>query len=283
MITKQLFKGLVCFILIFGSFIMAGCNSEPKQTLKILSYNVWIGFQRDSSLRDKYIDWVKELNPDIVAYQEMNYYRQRDTETLAEEYSHPFAVQSKEGGFPVALTSRFPIVNVQKVLDNMHHGYLYGVTNNIHVFVIHFTPGGMDRLKKRQEEVKTVLAHAALLPQDDMIMIVGDFNDVSASDSLYYAEESDLNVAEMDFSVIGMVENAGFKDVFRLVNFKFKKSIPTVTRIEQLGSSASEGRRIDHIFVNNALAKHVVYADIIHDEYTDIISDHYPVYVEFRY
>ena len=268
-------------------------KSETHQTLRVLSYNVWIGFQQDSLLRARYIDWVNRLDPDIVAYQEMNYYSQEDLEKLAEKYSHPFAVQSKEDGFPVSLTSKFPIVNVQKVVDNMHHAYLYGITNNIHVFVIHFSPHSY---KKRQQEVETILAHAALLNEDDMIMIVGDFNSLSASDSVYYSEEyiegrrkdeggtrQNLKDGNLDFSVIGKVEAAGFLDAFKLFNDGFKISKPTATRIAQRGPQIGGGDRIDFAFVNTALAKHVVYADIIHDEDTDLISDHYPVYFEIRF
>jgi len=269
------------------SWILAGCNDstsitpEPGQKVKVLSYNVWIGFQeQDSLILSKYTDWVNRLDPDIIAYQELNHYTQEDLEELADEYSHPFAIQSKEEGYPVALSSKFPIVNFQRVLDNMHHGYIYGVTNNIHVFVIHFTPFGKRGLKKRQEEVETILAHAGLLPDDEMVMILGDFNAPSPSDSSYYLEHGP-DYEDEDYSVIVAMEEAGFRDVYNMFHDDFKKSIPTPTRVEQVGTR--DANRIDFAFVNSALAEYVVHADIIHDEYTDIISDHYPVYFELEF
>jgi exodeoxyribonuclease III len=287
---KNVFKGLVC-ILISVVFIATGCNTDKRQTLGILSYNVWIGFQQDST-REMYLNWVGQLNPDIIAYQEMNYYTQRKVENLAGEHSHPYAIISKEEGFPVAVSSKFPIVNVQKVLDNMHHGYIYGVTNNIHVFAVHFSPSNY---KKRQEEIKTVLAHASLLPPDEMIMIIGDFNALSPSDSIYYSdgfvnarreEQSErvqnLRDGNLDFSVIRIIEDAGYKDVFRMFNNGFKSSFSTATRVAKVGEHKGGGMRIDYAFVNPVMAKHVISADIIHDNDTELISDHYPVYFEIK-
>ncbi len=285
--NKKSFRIGLVGLLILGFIILIGCKPESNQTLKILSYNVWNGFQhQDTSIRAKYMDWVKKLDPDIVAYQEMNYHSQRDVEDLADEYFHPFAIQQKEDGYPLSITSKMPIVNVQRVLDNLGHGYLYGNTYGIHLFVVHLHPGSY---RKRQEEIKTVLAHAALCPDDEMIMIVGDFNAVSPVDSINYSEGSvyyDIellrtrehmhvqNLKEdetLDYSVIQSVLDAGFVDVYDLINKgKFKSS------------TLWEESRIDFAFVNHNFSEHVIYADIIHDEITDQISDHYPVYFEIK-
>ncbi len=306
----HLHKGRIC-LLILISLLMTGCGSDQgqdapdpnqavpdsNQTVKVLSYNVWEGFRQDGSfysdslIRAKYVNWVRKLDPDIVAYQEMGGFNQRALEEFAEKYSHPFAVQLRDARYPVSLSSKYPIVNVKRVFDNMHHGYLYGISNGMHIFVIHFSSHSY---QKRQKEVQTVLAHAALLPDDEMIMILGDFNAISARDSMYYTEaylnerremeggrRHNLNEGNLDFSVIGMVEDAGFQDIFRLHNDEFKITVPTVTKVEQQGPR--KGSRIDFAFANPTLAKQVVYADIIHDEDTHLISDHYPVYFEIRF
>ena len=286
MTVKQKYSG-IAVTLIMLSWILAGCNDTNTirpvsgQKVKVLSYNVWDGFQEhDSLVTAKYIHWVNRLNPDIIAYQELNDYNQKKLENLAEEYSHPFAIQSKEDGYPVGMSSKFPIVNTKRVLDNMHHGYIYGVTNNIHVFVVHFIPFGRRGLDKRKEEVQTILAHAALLPEDEMVMILGDINAPSPSDSSFYLENGP-EYDYKDYSVIEAIENAGFLDVYNMFHDEFKKSMPTPTRVEQVGPRYA--KRIDFAFVNQALAQYVVYADIIHDEYTDMISDHYPVYFELEF
>src|SRR5690606_41941561 len=86
-------------------------------------------------------------------------------------------------GFPVALTSKYPIVNTQKGVDNMWHAYLYANVNGNHVLVIHFSPFSY---QKRRHEVAEVLARAALIPQEEPIMLLGDFHSLSHDDADEY-------------------------------------------------------------------------------------------------
>lgn len=272
--------------------LVLGLSAQPPGALaqspfKILSYNVLMGLQQDSLNQADYIKWVKEFDPDIVAYQEMNDFTQKSLEQLAARYGHPYAVQSKLEGFPVALSSKHPIINVQKVVDNMWHAYLYATVKDIHVFVIHFSPFDY---KKRNQEVRNVLAHAASLPKNERILIMGDFNSLDRSDSPNYSQEMvegmrrrekeqahirNLNEGQIDYTVMDQLATAGFKDTYWLVNKDFKHSIPT----KKYGSG--NFRRIDFMWANPKMAKDVKKATIIHDDYTDRMSDHYPVYVEF--
>lgn len=268
--------------------IFLGLNQEVyAQDFKVLSYNVLKGFQQDSVIHQDYFKWVKQIDPDIVAYQEMNDFTQGSLEKFAAKYNHPYAIQSKLTGFPVALSSKYPITNVKKVLDNMWHAFLYANINNIHVFVIHFSPFDY---KKRQEEIKNVLAHAALLPKGEKILIMGDFNSVAISDAAQYstamvksmqasevkqAHIRNLNNGEMDYTVMDKIESAGFKDTFWLVNKAFKHSVPT----KKYGKA--NFKRIDFMYANPEIAKQVKSSTIIHDQYTDQMSDHYPVLVTF--
>ena len=254
------------------------------QQLKVLSYNVLKGLQQDSIIQKEYIHWVDSLDPDIVAYQEMNGFTQKSLEAFAKKYGHPYAVQSKLEGFPVALSSKYPIINVQKVVDNMWHAYLYANINHIHVFVIHFSPFSYE---KRQQEVRQVLAHAATLPKGEKIMVMGDFNSMAVSDAsvvtdalLKRMKESEmkhthirnLNQGQIDYTVTNAMKDAGFLDSYWLTNQVFSPSVTT----KKYGTPA---RRIDFLWVNPALAKHVKSSVIIHDHTTDHLSDHYPVFV----
>src|SRR5690606_17227437 len=218
------------FIAIFTAVLAAGFvqPSHSQGNFKVLSYNVLEGLQQDSLVHQEYIQWVKEISPDIVAYQEMNNFTQKGLESFAARYGHPYAIQSKLGGYPVAISSKYPVVNVQKVVDNMWHAYLYASINNIHVFVIHFSPFDY---RKRQAEMKNVLAHAATLPQDEKILIMGDFNSLSETDAVHYGGEMvegmrqrekeqnhirNLNNDEIDYTVMNQLEKAGYKDTFWL-------------------------------------------------------------------
>lgn len=256
-----------------------------QSDFKILSYNVLEGLQQDSLVMEQYQDWVKEIDPDIVAYQEMNKFTQKSLEQFAKRYGHPYAVLSKLDGFPVALSSKYPIVNVQKVVDNMWHAYLYANVNNIHVFVIHFSPFSYE---KRQHEMRQILAHAALLPQDEKIIIMGDFNSMSQEDEAYHTPEMvgamlerekkqahirNLNQGKIDYTVMNAIREAGYKDVFLHKNDSLISTVPT----KKYGKPST--RRIDFIWTNPALTERVVSSSIIQDAVTDQISDHYPVLV----
>lgn len=258
------------------------------QQLGVLSYNVLKGFQADSIHQKTYVDWVKNIAPDIVAYQEMNGFTQQKLENFAARYGHPYAVLSKTDGFPVALTSKYPIVNVQKVVDNMWHAYIYANINNVHVFVVHFSPFSY---RKRQAEVAEILARAALIPQGEPVMVMGDFNALSVDDNAIYnevflenqkaAEKAreivrNLNNGQLDFSVTDAMKKAGFHDALLLHDKKFRHSVPTKKYVRDIV------KRIDYVWVNDVLAQQVAYAEIIYDEITDNISDHYPVYIEIE-
>jgi len=275
----------IIFLLL--SIILLPTAVSAQTGLKVLSYNVLYGLQNDSVTKQSYVEWVKQKDPDIVAYQEMNDFTQKGLEAFAAQYGHAYAVLSKTDGFPVALTSKYPIVNTQKVVDNMWHAYIYANVNGNHVFVIHFSPFSY---QKRRHEVAEVLARAALIPQEEPIMIMGDFNSLSADDADAYDEaflESrreaerqreivrNLDNGKLDYSVTDAMKKAGFQDAIRLFHQDFQRSAPTQKYFK------GTMQRIDYLWVNDVLAQRIRSADFIYDDVTDTISDHYPLFVTF--
>lgn len=280
-------SGRMMKILIF--LILTNSQIFAQDNFKILSYNVLYGFQNDSVIQNEFIQWVKEFDPDIVAYQEMNDFTQKSLENFAMQYGHPYAIMSKTEGFPVALSSKYPIVDVQKVLDNMWHAYLYANIKGIHVFVIHFSPFSY---KKRQSEVKEILARAALIPKTEKIVVMGDFNSLSPYDSIYYSTTDlnalkkreklqnhirNLNDGNFDFSVVSSMLESGYIDINKKFNPGFIHSVPT----KKYGENGF--KRIDFIFGNSTISKFVKSSKIIYDSVTDSISDHYPILTTFDF
>ncbi len=260
------------------------CGQKP---LKILSYNILEGLKGDSLRTEKFISWVKKIDPDIIGFQEMNNFTQQRIEKFAAAYGHNYAVLSKTDGYPVALTSRYPIVDVQKVVDNMWHAYIVANINNVNVIVIHFSPW---LLSKRQLEVNEIIARAGLFPDNEMVVIMGDFNSLSSRDASHYSEEDlvaqkqreiqephirNLNNGHFDYTVTGALEKAGFTDLVYKHHKDFQYSIPTPAY------SSKYRKRIDFIYANKTLTEYSVSADIIRDNVTDTISDHYPVLATF--
>lgn len=279
MITRKTMVALSLMLLFVGT------SYSQNKVKKIVSYNVLEGLKQDSTNQQMFVEWAREMNPDVIAFQEMNQFTQRSLELFAREYNHPYAILSRQDGYPVALTSKYPIVNVQKVVDNMWHAYIYARVDDIHFFVIHFSPHS---LQKRLEEVDLILAHAKTLPQDEPVLIMGDFNAMDRSDADQYSEQMaenmrkreerqahirNLNNGEIDYTVMDRLVQGGFVDTFWLTNDTFKPSIST----KKYGTPS---RRIDFIWANPVAAEKVVHSTILHDEYTHVMSDHYPVYVE---
>lgn len=280
-------------IYIIATLLLLSNSSFGQQKLKILSYNVLYGL-KDSSNTERYQKFVNKLDPDIVATQEMNGWTQKTLEELAKSYNHPYALQSKEEGFPVALSAKSPLTNFKKVTENMWHAYIYAKVKGIHIFVIHFSPFSYT---KRQEEVTNILAQVKELPQGEPILIMGDFNSLSSADKTHYGQTvltsmkkseaknshiRNLNNGQVDYSVLGKLEDAGFKDSYYLINKEFTSSVPSFKdgngKLKETNTGLA--KRIDFLWCNPVAAKYVTKSEVIKDDYTHYISDHYPVYVE---
>lgn len=280
-------------ILMLAALLFMGNVCHAQQKVKILSYNVLYGL-KDSTNIERYTQFVNELDPDIVATQEMNGWTQKTLEELARSYAHPYALQSKEDGFPVALSAKTPLVNFKKVTENMWHAYIYAKVKGLHIFVIHFSPFSYE---KRQEEVDNIIAQINELPSNEPILVMGDFNSLYQADQAQYDESllesmkkseeknahiRNLNQGQIDYSVLNKLEKAGFKDTHYLLHKDFVSSVPTFKdgqgNIKE--RNTGKGRRIDFIWCNPAAASYVTKSEVVKNDLSHIISDHYPVYVE---
>ena len=274
--------------------LLLSSSSYAQEKIKILSYNVLYGLKQDSVNIARYKQLVGTLDPDIIATQEMNGWTQKTLEGLANSYGHPYALQSKEEGFPVALTAKNPLVNFKKVTENMWHSYIYAKIKGLHVFVIHFSPFDY---KKRLEEVANVLAQAKELPSEEPILIMGDFNSLDAADQAQYGAEilvamksseqknehvRNLNDGQIDYSVLAKLKEAGFVDSYYLTNKAFTGSVPTYKdgNGNIKASNTGSPKRIDFVWCNPVAAKAVTKSEVLKNELSHYISDHYPVYVE---
>lgn len=193
------------------------------------------------------------------------------------------------------MTSRFPITEVKRIREGMHHGLLRGKICGIYVYVIHFHPRHFER---RIEEARLLKKDVALLPESDpRIVLVGDFNGFSPADKAYYDNDKELepfftmldqrhpgsrhlNEGKLDYGGLEEILNAGYVDLvarFRPADAPFVGTFPTeLCREENHGTD----RRIDYILVSSNLAESARSATIVRDETTAMLSDHYPVVAE---
>lgn len=268
--------------------------SYQEKNFRIITWNVYEGMKLDTTpTKAVFAQWIKEKNPDVMAFQEMNGFTQKEIEEFANRYGHAYSLLLKETGFPVALTSKYPITNVEKVIDNMHHGYIQATVRNITFFVVHLSP---HKYQKRQEEIKSVLAAAASAPDKRKTIILGDFNAQSPQDSIFYTDGKmaevqkilktknpvydNLRNGELDYNVVRTVLANNYSDpVYNSKGLQISFSAD----IQGDPDLKYNKTRIDYIFLNSFFKRKIEKAFIIRDEFTDGVSDHYPVCVSLKY
>ncbi|MBS1814888.1 MAG: endonuclease/exonuclease/phosphatase family protein [Acidobacteria bacterium] len=253
---------------------------------RVLSYNVLEGFRKDPARMDRFVAWVKEKDPDLIFYQEMNGFTQVKLEQLARRFDHPYAVLSKTAGYPVALSSKYPIVDVQKVVDNMWHAYITADVHGYKVVAIHLSP---HQVVKRRQEMDELLYRISLFPRGSRVIFAGDFNSFNAHDGagitddqlgkLKEIEERRPEVRNLwegkpDFSVTAKAEKAGMVDAYRLERGK--------GRPDYAKNHPQNARRIDYIWVSANLRQRVKDCDFVYDDVTKELSDHHPLLMDLR-
>lgn len=278
--------------IIFSASSAYASIDDVKQ-LKIISYNVYNGMKLDESEgKQKYIDWAKAQDADIIAWQEMNFFTREKLEKFAASYGHKYAVLLKESPndpafFPVAITSKYPIVNVNKVVDNLWHGALFADVGNYHFVITHMNPFWT---AKRIDEINLIIDSIKYSrdPNEKWI-IAGDLNSFSPADKPDYDKSTlledikekqkkrpildNLVNGQLSYTVQQNLLDAGYIDALKIKHKEFISTAPTKVFYDQ----ASVPLRYDYIYVSPPLKENVIDVKVIKDDFTDKYSDHYPV------
>ncbi|PXZ07793.1 endonuclease/exonuclease/phosphatase [Gilliamella apicola] len=289
--TKLKIAALLGGIILCTSSAYASLD-EAKQ-LKIISYNVYNGMKLDESEgKQQYIDWAKAQDADIIAWQEMNFFTREKLEKFAAGYGHKYAVLLKESPddpafFPVAITSKYPIVNVNKVVDNLWHGALFADVGNYHFVITHMNPFWT---AKRIDEINLIIDSIKYSrdPNGKWI-IAGDLNSFSPADKADYDKSTlledikekqkkrpileNLVNGQLSYTVQQNLLDAGYIDALKLKHKEFISTAPTKVFYDQ----ASVPLRYDYIYVSPPLKNNVIDVKVLKDDFTDKYSDHYPV------
>ncbi|WP_085247475.1 endonuclease/exonuclease/phosphatase family protein [Gilliamella mensalis] len=289
--SKLKFAAIISSILLSASTAFASLDDIKE--LKIISYNVYNGMKLDESAgKQKFIQWVKAQDVDIIAWQEMNFFTREKLEKFAASFGHKYAVLLKESPddaafFPVAITSKYPIINVTKVVDNMWHGALYADIGKYHFVVTHMNPFWT---AKRIDEINLIIDSIKYShdPEGRWI-IAGDLNSFSPADKTEYDKSNlledikekqkkrpileNLVDGQLSYTVQQNLLDAGFIDALKLKNKNFVATAPTKVFYDQ----ASTPLRYDYIYVSPILKNDVMDVKVLKDDFTDKYSDHYPV------
>lgn len=290
-------KAVVLLGMISSSFSSFAAESlEQKKELKIISYNAYVGMMNDKTEdKQSFAKWAREQDADIIAWQEMNYFTRESLEKFAESYGHKYAVLLKDASgpkgnelFATALTSKYPIINVNKVVDNLWHGALYADVGKYHFVVTHMNPFWTS---KRIDEMNLILDSIKYSSDPNgKWIIAGDLNSFSPLDKDGYDEAvmvkdltetakkrpilKNLVNGKMDYTVQENILARGFVDVLKLkYPNEFIPTAPTKIFYDQAKTSL----RYDYIYVSPSMKSDIVDVKVLKDEFTDQYSDHYPV------
>ena len=291
----------ILYTLLFIWLLPVTSNGQPagKEKLRVISYNIWNGFEHDASRRANFINWIKGQQPDILAMTELVVFTEKDLGQLASEYGHKYYAIVKEEGYPVGITSNEPITVVKKQVEGFWHGMLHVKTHGLDMIVTHLSPHDWKfRLKEAQMLTSYIQDN-----QLDNCMVMGDFNAYSPFDADWVETHAQLienmqkwdaeqkayrNMRDgrFDYSVLSKFLSIGLTDICRLyVPADKRTTFPAAflygwqhgdTRLHGIGE------RLDYILVSPSLVSRCLDARIHNGIETEGISDHYPVSVDLQ-
>ena len=289
----------ILYTLLFIWLLPVTSNGQPagKEKLRVISYNIWNGFEHDASRRANFINWIKGQQPDILAMTELVGFTEKDLGQLASEYGHKYYAIVKEEGYPVGITSNEPITVVKKQMEGFWHGMLHVKTHGLDMIVTHLSPHDWKfRLKEAQMLTSYIQDN-----QLDNCMVMGDFNAYSPFDADWVETHAQLienmqkwdaeqetyrNMRDgrFDYSVLSKFLSIGLTDICRLyVPADKRTTFPAAflygwqhgdTRLHGIGE------RLDYILVSPSLVSRCLDARIHNGIEAEGISDHYPVSVD---
>jgi exodeoxyribonuclease-3 len=273
-------------MLAFVAMLCVSCNgltqtesmskSGSTARLRVLTYNVFVGFKHDPKRHEQAVAWIAAQKPDVVAFQELNNYTEEKLRQDADSWGHPYVQLCKvKSGYHLGLTSRKPIVNVHRITKKgLWHGILHGETSGIDVFVLHLAPKPEDI---RLPETKIVLSDIRKIQSVDRpTILLGDFNSPSRLDKDYYQREAKY---EAQYNVMDQYLNGGWIDLVH--QHQGTMTEEQASRPSQLIENKWGFWRIDYILASAPMAKTCLSARVVKDPGTHNLSDHYPVMADF--
>jgi exodeoxyribonuclease-3 len=251
--------------------------SEEKKNFKVISYNVYYGMREDASMsKQSFVDWISSQAPDVLAIQEANGFTSSSLKSMAEKYNHKYSELLSEKGFPVAITSKYPITNVKKVMTTNNQGYIHAIVQDYNIVILHLDASSRS---VRNDQMQTILTNTVkAYPSRKKWLIMGDFNCVSPLDEQDLIGKSGSK--EFDINQ-DLLDNYKFIDVVRHQHNQFIPSCRTEHFLELQGDP-NWITRYDFIYASQDLNQQIAHSDIIRDSFTKRMSDHYPILLELK-
>jgi exodeoxyribonuclease III len=253
---------------------MTKYGSAPR--LRVLTYNVLVGFKNNDKRHDQVVAWIAAQKPDVVALQELNNYTEQKLQEDARAWGHPYVQLCQvKSGYHLGLTSRQPIRNVHCIaMKGMWIGMIHGQTQGIDFFVLHLAAKPEDI---RFPETALVLSEIRKIQSADRpSVLLGDFNSPSRLDDDYYQREARYPVK---YNVMDQYLGGGWVDLVHQHQGTITTDQASVPSL--LVENKWDFWRIDYILASARLADKCIFARVMKDPSTDYLSDHYPVIADF--
>lgn len=286
-------------------------TSAQNQSLKVISYNIWNGFDwgKDQEREQAMIQWLKEQDADVIGFQELNAFTPDKLARLAREWGHPYSLLLKEDGYPIGITSKTPLELKGRLLGGFWHGMLHAKTRGIDFLVVHLSPQDWQFRRSEAEIVSTYIENVLIKNGQDKYMVIGDYNahspfdagfDLAHPETLRRNREGDrqrfeekgaeafqtLRDGSFDYSVMSRFLSLPLIDVVQIhTEANRKSSFPTPLITQDLSPEERAGyrQRIDYILVSPFFEFRCTDARVINTGTPDRLSDHYPVVASFAW
>lgn len=299
-------KFFLCLVLMMCGYTLPAQNPQLVQyerhwkknveKVRVMSYNIFNGFAwgEDKEREDRFVEWIKEQDPEVLGLQELCTFTQEKLEKLAARYGHPYAVIVKEDGYPVGITSKKPITLIAKKVGEIGHGLLHVQTYGCDFLVTHLNPASTVKRNVEAGKIVDYIKENKL----ETCILMGDMNSHSPMDAEYMesnaihltakyggANSSNLLDGQIDYSVISHFLSVPLIDICRNYVAPDKRTtFPTPilmgqSRHAEVRKLSSE--RLDFLFLTPNLAKKAVDAFIFNEGPTEYLSDHFPIAVDF--
>ena len=303
-------KGMLLLLGVAVTFVSGFGQHAPdpgsRDSLRIISYNIWNGFDggKDLERLRNFQLWMHAQDSDVAALQELCGYDPERLKKEAAGWGHSHSLLLKQSGYSVGLSSKQPIELVERIRKDLHHGALHCRTMGLDFLVVHLHPGSIER---RREEAK-ILAEKirAIQAEGRPLVVLGDFNAHSPYDSTLYDPQGplithlrksnknkegasgNLEGGNLDYSVMSAFLSLDLHDPVpsHSTTLEERGSFPAMVLSDLNRESQKQLwdrlERIDYILLTEDLEEKCTSARVLNGKENWFLSDHYPVMIDFK-
>lgn len=287
------------------SLILTAFSAVAQDTLKVMTFNIWDGFEHRPDRRENFVRFITHEQPDILMLEELVELTADSLAQLGRDCGFPYSAILKEEWYPVGVLSKTPVEVIsrawtptEEVFEHkrgLWHGVMHVRTAGLDLLVTHLSP--FDR-QFRINEADYICNYADSLGLTDFL-VAGDLNSLSPYDASRLdrmtAWQDGLRKGDAKRPLWNNLRPDGHYDsdtqtyflthglsdpvpVF-ITNPDERVTFPTFySRNKQPGDESLRDRqtRLDYILLSPSLMRRCTGARIFQAEG---ISDHYPVMV----